>query len=87
MHLYANSAQTCLTGIAQTCKNIEMTMYEKTLELIAESGKTPAQLAKETGLKPRWLYRLIAGDYEDPGVNKIEKLYKHLADKQQSEAA
>jgi len=55
-----------------------MTMYEETMQLIQQSGKTPAVLAAETGLGVRWMYRLIAGDYADPGVNKIETINKHL---------
>ena len=55
-----------------------MTLLEKTMKLIERSGKNPTQLANETGLGVRWMYRLIKGDYQDPSVNKIETIYNHL---------
>jgi len=50
------------------------TLLQETLILIADSGLSSPQIEAGTGLKTRWLNRLIAGDYADPGVNKIEKL-------------
>lgn len=39
-----------------------------------------ADISHGTGLKPRWLHRLKAGDFEDPGVNKIEILHRYLSE-------
>ena len=48
------------------------------MRLVKESGKTAAQLSRETGLGQRWMYMLMQGAYSDPGVNKIEQLHDHL---------
>ena len=55
-----------------------MTMLEETIRLVRESDESPARIAKNCGLKSRWLYRLLDGDYADPGVNKIERLRDYL---------
>jgi len=58
----------------------KISLYVKTMRLVKESGKTAAQLSRETGLGQRWMYMLMQGAYSDPGVNKIERLYNHLQD-------
>lgn len=58
---------------------METDLYSETLRLARESGKTVPDLARATGLKQRWLHRLLAGDFQDPGVRKIERLHKYLA--------
>lgn len=55
-----------------------MDMYTKTLAMIDASDQSLLTIAAATGVKPRWLYRLVAGDYNDPGVKKIEALYHYL---------
>jgi len=57
---------------------METDLYSETLRLARESGETVPDLARATGLKQRWLHRLLAGDFQDPGVRKIERLHKHL---------
>lgn len=64
-----------------------MSMLEETLRLVRESDESPHQIAKKCGLKPRWLYRLLAGDYADPGVNKIQRLRDYLKGDQPSDEA
>ena len=54
------------------------TLLQETLRLARESGLTIKELREGTGLGQRWLYRLLDGDYADPGVNKIEKLNAFL---------
>jgi len=58
------------------------TLFEETMRLLADTlqrpGESVAGICRATGLKQRWMGRLIQGDYEDPGVNKIEKLNIHL---------
>ena len=48
--------------------------------------KAVSDLARATGLKQRWLHRLLAGDFNDPGVRKIERLHRHLMGHAQSSA-
>jgi transcriptional regulator with XRE-family HTH domain len=47
-------------------------------QLIKASGKPIAQICKEAEVKPRWLYRFLAGDFKDPGFTKIQRLYRAL---------
>lgn len=56
-----------------------MSLLQKTLRLLSERTYNPDELCREIGVSRRWLYRLQAGDFEDPGVNKIEKLHQLLA--------
>lgn len=53
-------------------------LLSQTLDLLRCSGATVADISRATGLKPRWLHRLKAGDFEDPGVTKIETLHRYL---------
>ena len=57
---------------------METDLYTETLRLARESGESVPELARATGLKQRWLHRLLAGDFNDPGVRKIEKLHRHV---------
>jgi transcriptional regulator with XRE-family HTH domain len=53
-------------------------LFTETIRLAQASDLSTAELARETGLKERWLYRLLRGDFQDPGVRKIEHLHKYL---------
>lgn len=66
---------------------MEDTLKQKTIRLVEESGLPYLQICRETGLKPRWLSYLMAGKYDDPGVNKIERLHAYLLRKQQERDA
>ena len=63
-----------------------MTYLQKTMQLISDSEITPPQLAKETGLGKRWMYKLYKGEYADPSVNKIELIYNYLVAEQNKAA-
>ncbi len=65
---------------------METDLYSETLRLARESGESVPDLARATGLKQRWLHRLLAGDFNDPGVRKIERLHRHLMGHAQSSA-
>ena len=64
--------------MGNTLRMKKISLYVKTMRLVKESGKTAAQLSRETGLGQRWMYMLMQGAYSDPGVNKIEQLHDHL---------
>lgn len=53
-----------------------MTMYEETLALLQDANIQ--QIVEETGLKRRWLYHLKNGRWDDPGVQKIQRLHDYL---------
>jgi len=57
------------------------TLFERTIQLAKSSGMTVPQICRGTGLRQRWLHRLLDGDFKDPGVNKIQKLYEFLSNK------
>lgn len=84
MRIGADHAQMCLTTNAQMCKipGMSETMLEKTKQLARELDIPQSVICQETGLKPRWLAYLLEGRYEDPGVNKIERLHAYLLSKQ-----
>ena len=54
-------------------------IYEKTLRLVRETDIPTSKLASDTGLGLRWMHKLIAGEFTDPGVKKIERLYNYLS--------
>lgn len=55
-------------------------LYSETMRLAESSGLSVAGLARATGLKERWLHRLLRGDFQDPGVRKIERLHTYLTE-------
>ena len=55
------------------------TLLEETLELLRTSNVPLASICENTGVKLRWLHRLLDGDFTEPGVNKIERLHDYLA--------
>ena len=63
-----------------------MTLLEKTIKLLNSSEKSPAAIAKETGLKPRWMYMVSRNELADPSVNKIELIYNYLVAEQNKAA-
>ena len=55
-----------------------MTMLNKALELI-QNTQTPVDvIAKSTGISTRWLYEFRAGNFTDPGSEKVEAVYDYL---------
>lgn len=60
---------------------MKTTLLEQTLDLIHNSGESLPAIARATGVNQRWLRRLVAGDYAEPGVNKIERIHDYLTTK------
>ncbi len=56
------------------------TLLSTTLHQLRETSEPLSHLCRRAAVKERWLRRLMAGDYEDPGVNKIERLLRCLED-------
>ena len=57
------------------------TLLERTMTLLKNSDKTVTVICQDTGISRRWINYLKAGEYSDPGVNKIEILYNYLSGK------
>ena len=36
------------------------------------------ELARQTGVEKRWIFRMRAGEVEDPGVKKVQTVYEHI---------
>lgn len=63
------------------------TLLERTKALlIRDRGNWPTTAA-EAGVDREWMAKLAQGKIDDPGVVKIEKLYRYLSHKYPSEAA
>lgn len=56
-----------------------MTLLDSTKELARTRAFDRAQVCREIGVSTKWLTRMLNGDFDDPGVNKIEKLHQLLA--------
>ena len=54
-------------------------LYEKTITKLTESKIPLMQVAAGSNVGYRWLCRLIAGDYSDPGVKKIQRIHNYLS--------
>ena len=54
------------------------TLLSKTLRLLETTQIPVAVIASECDVSVRWIYRLRAGDYDDPGVNRIERIHAFL---------
>jgi len=63
------------------------TLLQKTIELLRNTDSSIDRVSAETGLGRRWLYRLLDGDFQDPGVNKIEKLHRYLTSQEEEKGA
>lgn len=56
-----------------------MTLLKRTMNLLSKSKLSTIDICNGANVKPRWLNRLKAGDFDDPGVNKVERIYKLLS--------
>ena len=63
-----------------------MTMHQKTLELLEKDRGSWPKTAKKLGLDYAWLQKFAQRKIDDPGVNKVERLYLYLSDKYDSTA-
>lgn len=54
-------------------------LLSKTRELLKQGDKTYLVIYEETGLTPNWLAGVATGKIANPSVNRVQKLYEHLA--------
>lgn len=62
-------------------------LVKETLSLAKQTNLAVSEICKAAGVKQRWYYRFLAGDFQDPGVNKILRLHSVLSGKHQSRRA
>ena len=55
-------------------------LMEETLRLAKETKLSAVEVCEAAGIKRRWYYRFLAGDFHEPGVNKILRLHRVLAE-------
>lgn len=53
-------------------------LYSDTIRLAKATDVPLARICRETGLKMRWLQKVISGEFTDPGVRKIQRLHAYL---------
>lgn len=55
-------------------------LLKQTLDLLQNKRqKTIPEIAAESGLPYYWLRKMANGEIEDPGVNRVQKLYEYLS--------
>lgn len=57
-----------------------LSLQQRTVELLRITNKPYLEIYSSTGLTPSWLTQLSTGKIKDPSVNKIQRLYEHLAE-------
>ena len=57
-----------------------MDIFRPTMKKLAKDKRTESldAIAKGAGVEQSWLARLSRGHYNDPGVQKIEKLFAYF---------
>lgn len=53
-------------------------LLPKTIEMLNASPVSMQKISDSTGLGIRWLHKLRAGQFQDPGFTKIVLLHKYL---------
>lgn len=54
-------------------------LYKKTISMLSETKEPLSKVASGSRVGYRWICRLIAGDFSDPGVNKIQRIHDYLS--------
>lgn len=55
-----------------------MDLYHDTMRLLRESKTTQAVIARNAGVSPRWIQKLLRNETADPGVHMMTRLYRYL---------
>lgn len=58
-------------------------ILSKTIEMLKASPISMPAIAENTGLGIRWLHKLRAGQFQDPGFTKITRLHSYLSEHQE----
>jgi hypothetical protein len=54
------------------------TLYTRTRALLRADRRALFEIATESGLPFYWLRKVHSGEINDPGVNRIQRLYEFL---------
>lgn len=55
------------------------TLYVRTLELLLADPRSLPIIFRDSGIPFYWLRKFRAGEYTNPGVNRVQYLYEFLA--------
>ena len=55
-----------------------MDLLKTTIALVSDSEIPTDKICTDTGLKRRWLDKVLKGQIEDPSVNKIQLLHNYM---------
>ena len=56
-------------------------LKQRTIDLLRETPISMKQIAKDLDLNERWLFFFRKGHFDDPGVEKVERIYVYLTKK------
>lgn len=56
-------------------------LINETVQLAKSTTMTVAEICRAAQIKPRWYHKLIAGEFKDPGFNKVTRLNRVLKGK------
>lgn len=58
-----------------------MSLHKRTLELLELDRGSWPETARKLNLDYAWMQKFAQKKINDPGVNKVERLYRYLAEK------
>jgi hypothetical protein len=61
-------------------------LFKTTIELLNNTNMSVEHIARESNVGYRWLCKLKAGEYSDPGVNKVQRVHNFLTEQIRSAA-
>lgn len=81
MEPWCKDTQKCLrtTGTMVHTSSMNENLLPITIEMLKASELSMPAIAADTGLGVRWLHKLRAGGFQDPGVTKIIRLHGYLS--------
>lgn len=68
-----------VSSMANNEKIIQGTLIQRTRWLLRADPRGVLEVHKASGLPFYWLRKIYAGEINDPGVNRIQKLYEFLS--------
>lgn len=60
-----------------------MNFFLETRKMIKKSNLTVDELATGAGVHRAWLWRVVTGRIQSPGVTKLQKVYDYLKKREQ----
>lgn len=53
-------------------------LYSETLRLLREDRRSVRAISEECGINYHWLSKFRQGHFKDPGVRRVQRLYRFL---------